>query len=371
MACSNCFNGCSEITSDKCVKYTGPTIALLGITNGDTLLSVENNITTYLLTALDGTGIVPYIDPLSLCTLVSGYLPVSGDITLVHIVDAIFKSLCDLQTQVTANRDELDALNSTYTTDCLTGIVDDTDTHEVLDAAIAQICLNITAISDLALDLSTNYIAITDIDSYIAAYLITIGDTLQSSKMLPYTAFEYYGPLTYFDASGAGTGDWVDIYLCNGNNGTPDKRGRVGVGAIVGMGGGALDAAVDPATSTNPNYAVSDKSGANVITLTTAQIPSHDHTASASNDGDHNHKLCTTSVSGNNPIGVNDYLDQYQNSGGNLEYALKGTSNVANRGITSTTGDHTHTITIDPTGGGDSHGNIQPVLACYYIIYLP
>ena len=48
--------------------------------------------------------------------------------------------------------------------------------------------------------------------------------------MVPYTVVEYYGPLTYFDNTGAGQGDWDRIFLCNGLNGTPDKRGRVAVG---------------------------------------------------------------------------------------------------------------------------------------------
>lgn len=31
MSCTNCFNGCTEITSDKCVRYTGTNIPELGI----------------------------------------------------------------------------------------------------------------------------------------------------------------------------------------------------------------------------------------------------------------------------------------------------------------------------------------------------
>ena len=37
MSCSNCFNGCTEIISDQCVRYTGFNIPALGISNGDTL----------------------------------------------------------------------------------------------------------------------------------------------------------------------------------------------------------------------------------------------------------------------------------------------------------------------------------------------
>ena len=46
--CSNCYNGCTEIVSDRCVKYTGINIPALGIQNGDTLSAVEESITTYI-----------------------------------------------------------------------------------------------------------------------------------------------------------------------------------------------------------------------------------------------------------------------------------------------------------------------------------
>lgn len=359
MACSNCFNGCSEITSDKCVKYTGPDIEALGISNGDTLLSVENNITTYLLTALDGTGIVPAIDPASLCALVSGYLPGVGTINLVDIIDAIFQSLCDLQTQVTANTSDLTTLNADYTVDCLSGVVASDDTHDILQATITKLCLTATAVSDLALDVATNYVAVADINNYISSYLTASGSGLMKSRMVPYTAVEYYGPLTNFDASGAGTGDWIDVYLCNGLNGTPDKRGRVGVGAIVGVGGGALDSQVDPATSTNPNYGLLTKSGNNAITLTTLQLPAHTHTASSIvTDPGHTHDITDMPIWGDSST-----PNPYDSNAGEVHRDTK-TTNSATTGITVAT-------TIGSTGGGDPHSNIQPSLGCYYIIYLP
>jgi hypothetical protein len=49
MSCTNCFNGCSEITSDKCVKYTGADIPALGIQNGDTLEFVEQTLAQFLI----------------------------------------------------------------------------------------------------------------------------------------------------------------------------------------------------------------------------------------------------------------------------------------------------------------------------------
>jgi hypothetical protein len=61
--CSNCFNGCAEIVSDQCVRYTGVDVPLLGIQHGDSLSYVEQALITFLTAALDGTGIKPTIDP--------------------------------------------------------------------------------------------------------------------------------------------------------------------------------------------------------------------------------------------------------------------------------------------------------------------
>ena len=61
--CSNCYNGCTEITSDKCVKYTGVDVPVLGIQKGDSLSYVEQALITFLSSTLDGTGIIPVITP--------------------------------------------------------------------------------------------------------------------------------------------------------------------------------------------------------------------------------------------------------------------------------------------------------------------
>jgi len=61
MSCSNCFNGCAEIVSDRCVRYTGINIPSLGITTGDSLSNIEESLSTFLMSALDGTGIHPHL----------------------------------------------------------------------------------------------------------------------------------------------------------------------------------------------------------------------------------------------------------------------------------------------------------------------
>lgn len=45
--CSNCYNGCAEITSDQCIRYTGIDVPVLGIKTGDSLSYVEQALITF------------------------------------------------------------------------------------------------------------------------------------------------------------------------------------------------------------------------------------------------------------------------------------------------------------------------------------
>lgn len=363
--CNNCYNGCAEIVSDQCVKYTGVDIPELGIENGDTLAHVEQQITTFLVGTLDGTGINLTIDPDIICNLVSKYLPVCAPcttITLLDIVTALIKAACDLQEQVDDIVAELAILNADYSVSCLSGVTNSSDTHAVLQATINKVCELEVDLAALALDLSTNYVKLADLNSLIAAYLSSLSPvTQQYEKMVPYTVVEYYGPLTNFDAGGVGIAGlgWDKIYICNGANGTPDKRGRIPVGAIQAVpGGGPLNPLVDPGASPdNPNYALNTIHGENSVILTTAQIPGHTHpTTVVVTDPGHTHTLP--------PVYNEDYTGHFA-SGGNFNEGV--TTDITG---SSTTGISV-SVTNGSTGGGLSHNNIPPVLACYYIMYIP
>lgn len=372
MSCNNCFNNCTDIKPDKCIRYTGADISALEIQNGDTLLSVEQKLITYLLSALDGTGIEPAIEPSDLCDLVTGYL--GAGTNLVDIVTALIKSICDLQTQVTDVTSDMTTLNADYDVDCLDVVTNSSDTHEVLQAVIDKLCTVVTDLQALSTDLSTNYVALSDLNDLIQTYLDSTSSSLMKNKMVPYTAVEYYGPLTNFDLTGAGTGDWVEIYLCNGNNGTPDKRGRVAVGTTTGMGGGAFDAAVDPNIAGNPDYELYDTEGANTITLSEAEMPQHTHTTNVDvTDGGHTHfEFNNDSTTNGTPITNATYPVYNENRSNNYSYTVVGTNTEPTLGISS---EETTGISVDVTnenaGSSEAHSNIQPVLACHYIIYLP
>jgi hypothetical protein len=361
MSCSNCFNGCSEIVSDQCVRYTGIDVPVLGIKNGDSLSFVEQALITFLTSTLDGSGIKVDINPTIICNLVKQYLPTCGDLTVVDFLTALVKAACDLQTQVTTNTSSISTINSQLSTlnapytigSCITGVTPTSGTHAILQATMNALCAFIASVP-------VDYVSVAEFDTLIADYLASLpSSTLVSQKMVPYVAYEYYGSLTQFDSTGAGTGDWTKIYLCNGLNGTPDRRGVVAVGAIASVPGGPLASAVNPAASPfNPNYAFAGPIvGANSVTLTTQQIPSHIH----------NNTLTVTDP------GHTHGLPNVWNEGGNGHNASGG--NINEGAITDRTSSETTGITVSLTnvaaGGNLPHANNQPAIACYYIMYRP
>lgn len=361
--CSNCYNGCVETVSDQCVRYTGVDVPVLGIQTGDSLSYVEQALITFLTSTLNGEGIVLTIDPLILCEIINKNLVECEDLNLPNVINALIKAICELDERLTAVEADLAALEGPYTIGCLTGVTGSSGTHAILQAVINKLCGLELELDALALDVSTNYVKLADLNSLIAAYLASVGtSTKYYNKMIPYVAVEFYGSLTgKFDGTGAGIGDWEKIYLCNGLNGTPDKRGRVPVGVTTGMGGGAMSPIVDPAVAGNPNYVLLGTQGANAVTLTSSQIPAHSHSASASvTDPGHTHTLAyAPGKSDPDETGANpDYMDQAGTK------SSSATSNSASTGISVS-------VSVGSTGGGLSHPNIQPGLGCYYIMYIP
>jgi len=118
------------------------------------------------------------------------------------------------------------------------------------------------------------------------------------------------------------------------------------------------------------SYAPNDTGGADSVTLTEDQMPSHnhsmnsagnhDHGGSTSTDGAHSHTNGfggSIGGRGSNAANINPVYQQV-NTGvaGNHNHSI------------STDGDHTHTI--NNTGGGQSHENRPPYFALAFIMKL-
>lgn len=222
--CSNCYNGCTEIVSDRCVKYTGINVPVLGIQTGDSLSFVEQSLITFLTSALNGTGINPIIDPQIICNLVQANLPTCGDLSLNDILSALIKSTCDLQEQVDVIAADLAILNADYSIGCLSGVTASSDTHAIVQAIINKVCQLQVDLIALALDVTTNYVKVVDLNSLIQYYLSVVSGitTNYYNRMVPYVVETYYGSISGFSITGVGSGVWQKIYLCNGLNGTPN-----------------------------------------------------------------------------------------------------------------------------------------------------
>lgn len=106
--------------------------------------------------------------------------------------------------------------------------------------------------------------------------------------------------------------------LCDGTNGTPDLRNRF----VVGAGNGS-------------NYAVGNVGGADSVSLTVAQLPSHSHGLSSA--GNHSHSGSTANAGNHGHSG-----------------STASAGNHTHTGSTTTAGYHSHSLNFDPikNGGG-------------------
>ena len=375
MSCESCYNGCVEIVSDQCVRYTGISSLPLGIQTGDNLQIVIEDLISKLGPLLTGSGDAITLASSIRCALINAFLPATSQPNAwasSQVFQALTRSVCSLQTQVTAVAADIDVLNADYTIGCLTGVTASSDTHAIVQAIINKLCATIVQLTALELNVDTNYVKLADLDALIAAYIASSsgGSSIQQNlKMVPYVAYEYYGPLTNFDGTGMGFPalGFYQVYLCNGLNGTPDRRGRAAVGAIQNVPGAPLDAAVDPANAGNPNYALYTTAGANTVTLITSQMPMHNHSAVAVSSGTispnpHSHTISwQKGQADQNEPGV--YGELYD---ARTPYNRTTTTSTVSLSVDVTTG-----VTITSAGSGGAHANIQPVIGAYYIMYIP
>jgi microcystin-dependent protein len=152
--------------------------------------------------------------------------------------------------------------------------------------------------------------------------------------------------------------------LCDGSNGTPDLRDKF----IVGAGS---------------TYSPADTGGAASVTLSTDQIPSHNHSsstmsASSASTGDHTHTATSvvTDPGHTHTYGASNNWGSGSANAFDARNLNSFTSGRSTTGISvattnATTGAHSHTITLSGnvavTGGGQPHENRPPFYALCYI----
>lgn len=92
--------------------------------------------------------------------------------------------------------------------------------------------------------------------------------------------------------------------------------------------------------------------------LTTNEMPSHSHSASTNSAGNHNHKVNsqTTAQQGNSSYGL-PVIAGYAG----VVLVSSGTPGIE----TTYNGSHSHSVTVNSTGGSAAHNNMPPYITAY------
>lgn len=362
-----CFQ---PIVSDQCVQYTGDPIPILGICTNDRLSEIEETVITALLSALDGTGIV--LSDITIgCDFINNQL-INKNKSLYNLIQILINSSCTLNTLITNLSNQVNTPVN-YDLKCLAPDTTPTNTPEVLQAAINEICIIKSEVDLISTQLNNNDITTTinnttgnqlllAIDS-CGGYGITKTGSASSAHLSfygfvpPYCPVPCFAPLSNFDATGAGkAGTPYCGWYIMGTNGLPDWRGYTPVMAtsIPGISFPVLDNRVDPTFNGDPSYNtnIGDKIGEVKHSLSSSEGPIHSH-GLVVNPASHTHTFSQQIYPGGASSG----------SAGGSNVSTQPPSNGAKIIINPAT----INVTIASSGNSTPHENRQPSVAVYFI----
>ena len=136
------------------------------------------------------------------------------------------------------------------------------------------------------------------------------------------------------------------VYMTENADFDPNETWTIGVWEKMDAGRVLISAGTYQENGKTYTYTLGDTGGEAKHQITTEEMPSHGHTATCSNDGTHNHTM-----GHGKDVNDRDALSQYTST--NHYLANDGT----NLGYTSSSGSHSHTISIAEAGGNQLHEN--------------
>lgn len=128
----------------------------------------------------------------------------------------------------------------------------------------------------------------------------------------------------------------------------------------------------------NASHPAGSTGGAETHVITTQEMPSHNHSGSTNSTGDHSHTRGSMNITGSllsqgshvqgtngafYETGANGWRGDNIHTMSNAGIGFDASRNWS--GSTSSTGSHSHTVTINSTGGGSAMSLMQPYLAVY------
>ena len=178
--------------------------------------------------------------------------------------------------------------------------------------------------------------------------IITInGDILNENEYIGY-GIAPIGIIVMWsgDENGPG-GCWA---ICNGQNGTPDLRGKFIISSTY--------SSTLTINNESTNYSLSQTGGKQYVTLQDEEMPSHTHSGNIGSSGSHQHVW---------ELGGLD--DKNFSSGQGQIPPSDGPGLKANHLSTHSSGSHSHGLgTTTSVGGGQSHENRPPFYVLTYIM---
>lgn len=159
--CSNCFNTCTTITADKCVRYTGEDVSVLGITSQEPLSTTNQKIIEGLLSALNGEGISFNMGVV--CNAIQQYLPTPQEISLKDITVALIQAVCDLSENVTTLSSSLEDIDTNYDVSCIEGT--SLNLQDTIKLLIEELCAVKADLKAFKSSVKTTYVKIEDLNS--------------------------------------------------------------------------------------------------------------------------------------------------------------------------------------------------------------
>lgn len=159
-------------------------------------------------------------------------------------------------------------------------------------------------------------------------------------------------------------------HLCDGTAGTPDLRSRF----VYGAGGDTNTKATVVSgwdTAADGHWNVGLTGGEENHVLSIAEMPSHLHTGTATTNGNHNHRLYVFNANGteDHTCGFS-YDNNTAVMGKNNSPLAYRTTNGNGAELVATSGNHSHTVSIDNNGGGTTHNILPRLMVLAYIMKL-